>query len=214
MIKIQSFTFNPFQENTYILYDEERRAVIIDPGMYTNEESDVFFGFIAANKLKPELLIGTHTHLDHVFGNAAVLKKFDIPYGFHVKDRPVFDSASSSGALYGLSFEKSPEPSFYINEHDEIRVGDDILKVLFTPGHSPGSVCFHNEAQKFVISGDVLFQMSIGRSDFPGGNHETLMQSIHSKLMMMPDDTLVYSGHGPVTNIGFEKMNNPFITQR
>src|SRR5688572_21366924 len=137
MIKIQSFVFNPFQENTYILHDEDKRAIIIDPGMYTTEEFDVFFNFIESNKLIPELLLGTHTHLDHIFGNAAVLKKFKIPYAYHLKDKPVFDAASASGAMYGLSFEKSPEPSFYINEDDDIKLGNDVLNVFLTPGHSP-----------------------------------------------------------------------------
>jgi glyoxylase-like metal-dependent hydrolase (beta-lactamase superfamily II) len=142
------------------------------------------------------------------------LKKFDIPYGFHLADKPVFDAASSAGAMYGMSFEKSPEPTYYLKEHENVQLGNHLLKILLTPGHSPGSVCFYHEAQQFVISGDVLFQMSIGRSDFPGGNYDTLMQSIHSQLMMLPGDTKVYSGHGPETTIGFEKMNNPFITQR
>ncbi len=214
MLTIKSFTFNPFQENTYLIYTENGQALIIDPGMYSTEENEVFFEFIEKNKLKPELLLNTHTHLDHLFGNAAVLRHFDIPFGFHLKDRPVFDAASSAGAMYGLVFEKSPEPTFYIDENKEIHFDGHQLKVLLTPGHSPGSVCFYCENQNFVISGDVLFQMSIGRSDFPGGNHESLMHSIHTKLMPLPLDTLVYSGHGPVTNVGFEKMNNPFITQR
>ncbi|MBK9299510.1 MAG: MBL fold metallo-hydrolase [Bacteroidetes bacterium] len=214
MLRIHSFTFNPFQENTYLIIDENNKTIIIDPGMYSPDEFDVFFNFIDQHKLIPELLLNTHTHLDHVFGNAAVLKKFDIPYGFHLADKPVFDAASSAGAMYGMSFEKSPEPTYYLKEHENVQLGNHFLKILLTPGHSPGSVCFYHEAQQFVISGDVLFQMSIGRSDFPGGNYDTLMQSIHSQLMMLPGDTKVYSGHGPETSIGFEKMNNPFITQR
>lgn len=214
MLQIQSFTFNAFQENSYILYDDKGGAILIDPGMYTDDECGVFFDFIEKKQLKPQLLLSTHTHLDHVFGNAAVLKKFSIPYGFHIKDRPVFEAASSAGAMYGLSFEKSPEPTFYISEHEKVILGEHTLSVLLAPGHSPGSVCFYSEKQQFVISGDVLFQMSIGRSDFPGGNYETLIQSIHTQLLSLPHETLVYSGHGPATQIGFEKMNNPFLTQR
>ncbi len=214
MLRIQSFTYNPFQENTYILYNDNMEAIIIDPGMYTEDEFDTFFDFLSKNAIEPKLLLNTHTHLDHLFGNAAVLRKFNIPFGFHIKDKPVFDAASSAGAMYGMVFEKSPEPSFYISETEDIIFGDDTFQVLLTPGHSPGSVCFYHEKQDFVISGDVLFQMSIGRSDFPGGNYDTLMNSIHSKLMALPDHTKVYSGHGPVTHIGFERMNNPFITQR
>jgi glyoxylase-like metal-dependent hydrolase (beta-lactamase superfamily II) len=214
MLKIKTFTFNPFQENTYVLYNEANQALLIDPGMYTDEECEVFFDFLEKNQLTPVMLLSTHTHLDHVFGNAAVLKKFKIPYGFHIKDRPVFDAASSAGAMYGLSFAKSPEPTFYIKENEDIRLGDHVLSVLLAPGHSPGSVCFYSKKQQFVISGDVLFHLSIGRSDFPGGNYETLIQSIHTQLMSLPDETHVYSGHGPATTIGFERMNNPFITQR
>ncbi len=214
MLKIQTFTFNPFQENTYVIYNENNSAIIIDPGMYTPQDFDTFFNFIDSAKLKPELLLGTHTHIDHVFGNAQVLRKYNIPYGFHLKDKPVFDASVSAAAMYGLQYEKSPEPSFFIDENEDIILGSDRLKVFLTPGHSPGSVCFYNEEHKFVISGDVLFQMSIGRSDFPGGDHDTLIQSIHTKLMPLPDDTKVYSGHGPSTTIGSEKMNNPFITRR
>ncbi len=214
MITLQSFCFNPFQENSYILFNEKKEAIIIDPGMYTPDEANTFFSFIDAKELTPQYLLGTHTHLDHVFGNAAVLRKFPVPYGFHEKDKPVFDAANASAAMYGLSFEKSPEPDFYIQEGQDIVLGEDRLQVFLTPGHSPGSVCFYCEKQQFVISGDVLFQMSIGRSDFPGGNHQTLMNSIWQTLMVLPDDTKVYSGHGPVTTIGFEKMNNPFLTQR
>lgn len=214
MLTIQSFTFNPFQENTYIICNENKEVLIIDPGMYTEDEFDLFFNYLSKNNLKPTLLLNTHTHLDHVFGNAAVIRKYPIPFGFHIKDKPVFDAASSAGAMYGMVFEKSPEPSFYIDEKKEIRFGNELLQVLLTPGHSPGSVCFYHKNQNFLISGDVLFHMSIGRSDFPGGNYETLMNSIHSTLMALPDQTQVYSGHGPLTHIGFERMNNPFITQR
>ena len=214
MLTIQSFTFNPFQENTYIIFNENKEAIIIDPGMYAEEEFDIFFAFLTQNSLRPTLLLNTHTHLDHVFGNAAVLRKYPIPFGFHIKDKPVFDAASSAGAMYGMVFEKSPEPTLYLEETEEILLGDESFKVLLTPGHSPGSVCFYHKNQDFLISGDVLFHLSIGHSDFPGGNYDTLMNSIHSTLMALPDQTKVYSGHGPHTHIGFERMNNPFITQR
>ena len=214
MLTIHSCTFNPFQENTYIIFNENKEAIIIDPGMYAEEEFDIFFAFLTQNSLRPTLLLNTHTHLDHVFGNAAVLRKYPIPFGFHIKDKPVFDAASSAGAMYGMVFEKSPEPTLYLEETEEILLGDESFKVLLTPGHSPGSVCFYHKNQDFLISGDVLFHLSIGRSDFPGGNYDTLMNSIHSTLMALPDQTKVYSGHGPHTHIGFERMNNPFITQR
>ncbi len=212
MLTVKSFTNNPFQENTYILYNENKDAIIIDPGMYDTKEFADFFEFIDAEKLNPILLLNTHTHLDHLFGNAAVLKKFSIPFAFHKSDKPIFDSAFEAGKMYNISFEQSPQPDYYISENDLIKIGDDELKILFTPGHSPGSVCFYNELQNFIISGDVLFYLSVGRSDFPGGNADTLMNSIQNKLFALPDNVAVYSGHGPITHIGFEKMNNPFVT--
>lgn len=211
MVTIKSFTFNPFQENTYVLYNEKREAIIIDPGMYDKHEFEFFFDFLENESLNPILLLNTHTHLDHIFGNAAVQSKFSIPLAFHELETPVFNAASSAGALYNLPFEKSPEPNFYIKEGEEITLGEDRFEILLTPGHSPGSVCFYNKKQQFVISGDVLFQLSVGRSDLPGGNPDELFNSIHSKLFTLPNEVEVFSGHGPKTQIGFEKMNNPFM---
>ncbi|MEZ5047632.1 MAG: MBL fold metallo-hydrolase [Chitinophagaceae bacterium] len=211
MIQIQSFTFNPFQENTFILYNEHKEAIIIDPGMYDKTEQQVFFDFIEKEQIKPILLLNTHTHLDHIFGNAAVLRKFQIPSTFHELDKPVFNAASSTCALYNLNFEKAPEPSYYTNINDTLLLGEDEFQLFLTPGHSPGSICIYHAKQAFVIAGDVLFQMSIGRSDLPGGNHKSLIQSIHTSLMPLPDHTKVYCGHGPSTTIGIERMNNPFL---
>jgi hydroxyacylglutathione hydrolase len=210
-MKVKSFTFNPFQENTYILYNEEKQAFIIDPGMYFPEEFDQFFQFIEMNQLEPTMLLNTHTHLDHVFANAAVLNRFKIPFAYHELDKPVFDSANSVGKMYGLSFEPSPAATFYLNENEQLQLGKDQFSMMLTPGHSPGSVCFYNKKSNFVISGDVLFQQSIGRTDLPGGDYETLIQSIRTELFVLPDETLVYSGHGPATTIGSEKRNNPFL---
>ncbi len=211
MLTIQSFTFGPFQENTYILYNENKEAVIIDPGMYELHEFDSFFKYITDMDITPVLLLNTHTHIDHIFGNAAVVMKYKVPFAFHELDRPVFDHQKSAGAMYNLTFVESPEPDYYLQENEYVRVGNDLFKVLLAPGHSPGSVCFYHEGQMFVVSGDVLFHLSVGRSDLPGGNHETLVNSIHTQLFTLPDDVTVYSGHGPKTNIGFEKMNNPFV---
>lgn len=214
MISIQKFTFNAFQENTYILYNEDKKAIIIDPGMYDANEHKRFFGFIELHQLEPILLLNTHTHLDHIFGNAAVLKKYNIPFGFHELDKPVFDASFNVGIMYNLEFEKSPEPTFYLKENEFVQLGSESFKILLTPGHSPGSVCFYNETQKLIVSGDVLFQQSVGRADLPGGNYETLMNSIHAELMSLPNEVIVYSGHGPETTIGSERMNNPFLTNR
>jgi glyoxylase-like metal-dependent hydrolase (beta-lactamase superfamily II) len=214
VLQVKKFTFNPFQENTYILFNEYKHAIIIDPGMYEITEFDFFFKYISDEGLTPILLLNTHTHLDHIFGNAAVMMKYKIKLGFHKLDRPVFDSQAETGERYGLTFVKSPEPNIILEEGEMINLGEDSLKILFTPGHSPGSVCFYHEKQGFIISGDVLFQQSIGRSDLPGGNHEILMQSIHKQLMVLPNDVIVHSGHGPDTSIGLERMNNPFLISR
>jgi len=208
---IKSFTFNPFQENTYVLFNEARQALIVDPGMYFPHEFDEFYQYLELHQLQPQMLLNTHTHLDHLFGNASVFQRFSIPFAFHEADRPVFDAATSAGALYGLSFEKSPEPTFYLKENESIQCGADSLSIHLAPGHSPGSVCFYHEAQGFVLSGDVLFQGSIGRSDLPGGNYETLMESIQRELLLLPPETIVYSGHGAATTIGEEIRHNPFL---
>lgn len=211
MFYIEKFTFNPFSENTYVLYNEKKQAFIIDPGMYFQEEFQRFDQFIQQKGLIPELLINTHTHLDHLFGNAHVARTYNIQLTFHAADKPVFDAASSAGALYDLPFEKSPEPAFYLKENKSIQLGEDSFEILLTPGHSPGSVCFYQATQHVLISGDVLFQMSVGRTDLPGGNAQDLYRSITNTLFSLPNETTVYSGHGPETSIGFEKQNNPFV---
>lgn len=211
MFHIHKFTFNPFQENTYVLVNDQKHAIIIDPGMYEIPEFDHFFKFLTDHEIKPVLLLNTHTHLDHLFGNAAVMMKYKVPLAFHHLDRPVFDAAKSAGALYNMEFVTSPPPTGYLQSDEEINLGTDTLRVLFTPGHSPGSVCFYCEAQQFVIGGDVLFQGSIGRTDLPGGNHEDLIESIRLQLLSLKDDVIVYAGHGPETTIGQERVSNPYL---
>ena len=214
MITIKSYTNGPFQENTYLLYNENKQAIVIDPGMYDLHEFDHFFAQIQSKQLQPILLLNTHTHIDHIFGNAAVKMKYQVPFAFHELDRPVFDNAKESGARFGLTFVSSPQPDYYLSVDEDIVLGEDRLQVLLAPGHSPGSVCFYHQKQQFVIAGDVLFQQSIGRTDLPGGDYDTLVKSIHTQLFPLPDETIIYSGHGPQTQIGFEKMNNPFVGQR
>ncbi len=211
MISIKSFTFGPFQENTYVLYDETGSCIVIDPGCYDANERAILAKFIDENKLKPEKLVNTHCHIDHICGNGFVAEKYKIPLVFNKNDQRVFDAYSLTANLYNLNCDPSPSASSYIDEGDTIEFGNSSLEIVFTPGHSPGSVSFYNTAQKFIIAGDVLFYGSIGRSDLPGGNHETLINSIKTKLLPLGDDYKVYSGHGPATNIGFERMNNPFL---
>ncbi|MBL7883418.1 MAG: MBL fold metallo-hydrolase [Bacteroidia bacterium] len=211
MIQIQSFTFGPFQENTYIIYDESKKCVIIDPGCYDNRERNELAGFIEHKKLSPVKLLNTHCHLDHIFGNGFVAEKYNLGLEFNQHDQRIFDAYLATADLYNLNAEPSPQVSKYIHEGDIISFGNSTLEILFTPGHSPGSITFYNRAQKFMIAGDVLFYGSIGRADLPGGDFDTLINSIKTKLFPLGDDYKVYSGHGPETNIGFERMNNPFL---
>ena len=211
MISIQGFVFNPFSENTYILYDETKECVIIDPGCSTEDERKEIVEFIADENLKPVKLLNTHCHIDHVFGNSFVAKKYNLKLEIHKKDLEVLHSLPQVSHLYGLNAEESVEPSNFLEEGDKITFGNSSLEIVFTPGHSPGSICFINQDGKFVIGGDVLFYGSIGRTDLPGGDHETLLTSIREKLFVLDDEFTVFSGHGEETTIGFEKKNNPFL---
>ena len=211
MISIQSFTFNPIQENTYILFDETKECVIIDPGCYDERERAELAGFIEKNSLKPVKLLNTHCHLDHIFGNAFVCKTYNLLPEFNENDQRVFDAFPATCSLYGMNCDPSPQAGKYLEEGDIIRFGNSELEIVFTPGHSPGSITFYNRGQKFMIAGDVLFYGSVGRTDLPGGSTQTLISSIKDKLFPLGDDFKVYSGHGPSTNIGFERMNNPFL---
>lgn len=211
MITIKSFAFGPFQENTYLLFDETKECIIIDPGCYDTSEQLKLVSFIEDNKLKPVKLINTHCHLDHVFGNGFVAQTYQLKLEINKQEQPVLDSYLMSAKLYGLNASPSPQPSVYLSEGDIISFGNSTLSILFTPGHSPGSITFYNQNQKFMIAGDVLFYGSIGRSDLPGGDSETLISSIKNKLFPLGDNYTVYSGHGPSTTISFERMNNPFI---
>ena len=211
MISIKSFTFSPVQENTYVVYNEKKQALIIDPGCYFTAEEEKLQQFLVENDLKPEKLINTHCHLDHVFGNKWVHKKFDLELHLHPLEEKVLAFAPTSGQMWGLNFENYSGPLHFINDGDIIELGNDRFEVILAPGHSPGSICFYCKEQNFLIGGDVLFYESIGRTDLPGGDHETLLKSIRERLFVLPDETIVYSGHGPSTTIGHEKKHNPFL---
>lgn len=211
MLHVKSFTFNPVEENTYVLYNDQKECCIIDPGCYFPEERDRLKTGIEKTGLLPVLLLNTHCHLDHVFGNKFVYDTWGLPLHLHPLEKPVLDFAPQSGLLWQLPFDNYDGPLVYLEPEKTIRIGDDELEILFTPGHSPGSVSFYHAAGGFVIGGDVLFHGSIGRTDLPGGNFDTLVNSIQAEFFTLPDETKVYSGHGPVTTIGFEKMNNPFV---
>lgn len=211
MFAVKAFTFSPVQENTYILYNEQKKAFIIDPGCYFDEERDELASFLKQTELQPIQLLNTHCHLDHVFGNKWIYETYGLELYLHANEKQVLDYAPASGLMWNLPFDNYNGPLHWLKEGDELEMGDDKLTVLFTPGHAPGHVCFYCKAQNFVIGGDVLFRESIGRTDLPGGHHQTLLNSIRTQLFVLPDETIVYSGHGPATTIGHEKKHNPFL---
>jgi hydroxyacylglutathione hydrolase len=206
-----SFTFNPVQENTYVLSNEKDACIIIDPGCYFGNERRTLETFIEERGLTPKDLLNTHCHLDHVFGNKFVHDRYGLTLQLHEKEKIVLDHAPASGLNWNMPFENYRSELIFLQEGDLIQMNEDKLSVLFTPGHSPGSICFYCEAQDFVIGGDVLFRLGIGRTDLPGGDFDTLVGSIREKLFALPDQTMVYPGHGEPTTIGFEKKNNPFL---
>lgn len=211
MLTIKSFEFSPIQENTYILYNEFNDCIIIDPGCYFDAEKEELVAFITDNKLTPKMLINTHCHLDHVFGNKFISEKYNLTLKIHENEKAVLAFAPTSGLMYNMPFDNYKGEFILLSAGDTISLGKDVLKVLLVPGHSPGSLAFYCAEDKFVISGDALFKNSVGRSDLPGGNHEQLIKSIKENLLALPDDTVVYSGHGPVTIVGDEKKNNPYL---
>ncbi len=210
MLAVKVFIFSPVQENTYLLYNEHKDCIVIDPGCYYDGEREELASFVKNNGLTPKLLLNTHCHLDHVFGNKWVAEKYGLQLRIHEKEKPVLDYAPASGLMWNLPFDNYKGEVLYLRENDMVSLGEDSLEVFFTPGHSPGSVVFYCKKQQFVIGGDVLFRMSIGRTDLPGGNHDTLLNSIRTKLFVLPDETIVYPGHGEQTTIGFEKKHNPY----
>lgn len=211
MINVHYFAFGPFQENTYVLWDETKDCIILDPGNNNATENKKLSDFISQNNLNLKRLILTHAHIDHINGNKYVFDTYGLLPEVHKDDVYFIEKHTASANMYGLSVEQSPMPGAYIKEGDVISFGNSTLQTLHTPGHSPGSISYYNLENKFIIGGDVLFYGSIGRSDLPMGNHDTLIKSIKEKLIPLGDDMKVYSGHGMPTSIGFERMNNPFL---
>jgi glyoxylase-like metal-dependent hydrolase (beta-lactamase superfamily II) len=212
MLHLKVFTFNPFQENTYVIYNDEKECAIIDPGCYGASEEQELKKFITDNGLQPIMLLNTHAHVDHVFGNYFVCNEYRLLPVMHENELGILHSLLTVAELYGFKATESPEPVKFLKEGDIINLGSTKIKVLFTPGQSPGSVSFYVEEEKLLIAGDVLFQSSIGRTDLPGGDYDTLISSIKQQLFPLPDDTKVFPGHGPATTIGWEKKHNPFLT--
>ena len=212
MLKIKSFTFNAFQENMYILIDEvSKECIIIDPGCNNTQEENELINYIESNGLQPKRLINTHCHIDHVLGNQLISDKYNLTLEAHELEKPVLGMCQQVGSMYGIPYKGSPEISTFHHDGDVFSFTGIEIQILFTPGHSPGSICLYLKEQNELIGGDVLFQGSIGRTDLPGGDHATLIGSIMTKLMPLPDETIVYSGHGPSTTIGRERVSNPFL---
>jgi glyoxylase-like metal-dependent hydrolase (beta-lactamase superfamily II) len=213
MTQVKTFEFNPFAENTYIVWDDATgECAIVDPGCYTPEERAVLQAFIVENGLKPVRLINTHCHLDHVFGNKFVADTWKLGLEIHRGELPVLEQFTQVCQMYGIpNAQPSPMPECFLEAGGVVAFGETRLDVLFTPGHSPASISFYCQQAGFVLAGDVLFFESIGRTDLPGGNFDTLMQSIRNQLFALPGETLVYSGHGPTTTIRHEQEYNPFL---
>lgn len=211
MLHLKSFTFNPFQENTYLLYDESLEATLIDPGCYETEEQLDLLDFITEKKLRVTQLLNTHCHIDHVLGNFWAKKTFSLPLGIHQNEVPVLKSVEVYGPDYGFKKYQSTEADYFLKEGDQIIVGKESLEILFVPGHSPGHLVFYHKPSNQAIVGDTLFRGSIGRTDLPGGNHQLLLSKIKSELISLPDETVLFPGHGPATTVGFEKVSNPFV---
>ncbi|MFN7116718.1 MAG: MBL fold metallo-hydrolase [Saprospiraceae bacterium] len=212
MAEVVQMTFNPFEENTYLLYDETKECVIIDPGCLGASEKQALASVIQELGLQPVRLINTHCHLDHIFGNRFVAEKYDLSLEIHSGEIPVLERAPQAAMLYGVPYpELSPAPGNFIEDGDTIVFGNTILEAILAPGHSPASLCFFCKASNFLIAGDVLFYGSIGRTDLPGGDYDTLIESITTRLLPLGDDVKVYPGHEPETTIGFEKQHNPFL---
>ena len=211
-MKIKSFTFNTFQENTYIVYDNSNECIIIDPGCYSEGEQEELKKFIIKQNLNPVKLINTHCHIDHILGNQFIINQWGVELYIHKADLPMLESAENIAKMYGFeNYAKSPFPEHFLEENDIIKFGESNFKILFTPGHAPGHICLHNKKNNLLIGGDLIFKGSIGRTDLPGGNYEILIQSIKNKIFPLSNDTKIFCGHGPSTNIGHEKETNPFL---
>lgn len=210
-LHVREFTFNPFQENTYLIIAPSGECIIVDPGCMEIFEQEELKAAMLEDGLKPVRLINTHCHIDHILGNAFISREYQLGLEIHRGEMPVLKAGPTVAGMYGIPYEPSPEPSSFLEEGDRILLDGHALRVLLTPGHSPASICLYNETDGWLIGGDVLFYESIGRTDLPGGDHETLLKSIRTQVFTLPQDTVVYPGHGPHTTVGYEMMFNPFL---
>ena len=211
MIHVKSFTFNPFSENTYVIYNDEKKAFLIDPGNMPDAETKALNDFIKSNELKIQNILLTHAHIDHIIGLQWAYDELQVPVLVHSNEIEILEKAPFTAKNYGFFFPAFKGEIKNIKEGDELKLGSDKFEVFEVPGHSPGSVAFYNKDNEFVISGDALFMMSIGRTDLYKGDYDQLITSIKTKLLTLPESTKVFSGHGESTTIGFEKAHNSFL---
>lgn len=211
MLNVESFTFNPFSENTYIVYNDKKEAFLIDPGNMPEAETEILANFIASKELKIQNILLTHAHIDHIIGLQWAYDTYKVPVLIHSQEIEILERGPFTAKNYGFFFPPFKGDIQHIKNGDKIQLGSDTFKVLDIPGHSPGSVAFYSENDEFVISGDALFMMSIGRTDLYKGNYDQLISSITRQLLTLPENTKVYSGHGEMTSVGFEKAHNPFL---
>ncbi|MFP4289097.1 MAG: MBL fold metallo-hydrolase [Bacteroidales bacterium] len=210
-MQLKIFPFNPFQVNTYILFDETKECIIIDPSCYDGKEEQELMNFIQDHELKPKMLLNTHCHIDHILGNNFIYRSFGLKPIVHKDSIYFLENAVEHGLTFGFQIEPPVMPEQFIEQDQLITFGDQQLKVLETPGHAAGSVCFYHEGEKVLIAGDVLFQQGIGRTDLPTGDYDLLIRSIHDQLLTLPGDVKVYCGHGSSTTIDQEKQHNPYL---
>lgn len=211
MITVKTFVFNSFSENTYILYDETKECVIIDPGCFDKNEEEEITSFISNNKLIPKYILITHGHIDHVLGVNYLKKLLNISVWVPKEEKDTYNAVPSYAGSYGFEKYQHTPIDHLINEGEEIIFGNSTLNTIYAPGHSAGHAAFINSKQNICMGGDILFNGSIGRVDLPGGDYETLINSIKTKIFTLNDSIVVYPGHGPTTTIKYEKTNNPFF---
>jgi glyoxylase-like metal-dependent hydrolase (beta-lactamase superfamily II) len=211
MISIHKFIFNSFQVNTYLLIEDSGDCIVVDAACYDTREEQKLKDFIVRNNLNVIRNLNTHCHIDHILGNRFIAETFGVYPEYHEASLPFLLTAGEIGKSFGFTIKELPAPANFLKDNEKIQIGSSILQVFYTPGHADGSVCFYCKEQGFVITGDVLFRDTIGRTDMITGDFDVLMKSIREKLFTLPDDTVVYAGHGPETSLGYEKLNNPFI---
>lgn len=211
MLQLQSFTYNAFQENTYVLFNEQKQCWITDPGMMDPSETAHFLRFIEEHKWVPQGIINTHAHIDHILGVDAVAGAYHIPFYLHEAERMILENAGNTARMFGFPFEGVVTKPDYLSAERTLQLGTDIIEIRFVPGHSPGSIALYSAPGNWLIAGDTLFAGSIGRTDLPGGDYDTLISSIRSQILTLPGETSVYPGHGPATTVAREQEHNPFL---